>query len=309
MLAAINSFGQNNFMTFPENVLEDGSNLTSLPQDDYTGAPASFSHAGIKNPLGETEFFIVDDRVYNQNSTQVAYFSDGLQIRKPYSEIIIVNKPGSCDQFYIFFAAKSGVGATSPSDIVPYFAIWDRSLGTLAEDANDNNIFRIDGTLIESWDDIINPTLPRYVEMVHFAATNERSDGERWIYISTNDKLYRVDLTCDGLEPSGWEKDYATFSTSVQSPSDYRTEMELYEDTVNDVIRFAIPYNDFDNDSTTSNSRLSVFEVDSALGQYVTNSEKILTYNEPSSDFVIKGVEFSPNGEYVYILHQTTSSS
>ncbi len=83
--------------------------------------------------------------------------------------------------------------------------------------------------------------------------------------------------------------------------------MELYEDTAENIIRFAVPYQ-----SHTSNSKwikVAIFDIDSASGAVLPGTRQDVELKNSSSgdQSFIHGLEFSPNGKGLYIMHEQNS--
>ena len=83
--------------------------------------------------------------------------------------------------------------------------------------------------------------------------------------------------------------------------------MELYEDTANNVIRFAAPYRDLDEPN--DKQKVAIFEVDSASGNFVPGSRQDVVFNNSGTNYTtVHGLEFSPDGSLLYILHDPNQS-
>lgn len=298
----LTTFAQNNFWTFPEESWEPGGSSTNtLPTSDYSGAPSDFAHAGIMDPYGEIDIFVVDGTVYDKNGNSIAVLQPSSGTAYGYSEVLIVNEPGSCTRYYIFFVGTRS--ASLSGDYVPMYAIYDRDIGDLVNFGPGYNVQKIEDNLIESWTDA-GASGAQSVKGVHIAATKERADGERWIFISTNDKVYRIELDCDGLHGSGWQYDYYN-SIDIQ-PWGYRSELEIYEDTSSSSIKVAVPFED--PSTSVDRIKVAIFEIDSTSA--TVSNEEIVSLGPPVSTGdrpFVHGLEFSPNGELLYILHEPGS--
>ncbi|MFN2429924.1 MAG: hypothetical protein ABR574_07915, partial [Cryomorphaceae bacterium] len=227
---------QNPLWTFPEQKLDfTGLGVVDLPTTPsyYTGAPADRTHAGYQDPYGDLMFFKVDDRIYNEFGAIPTYgwFYDGNDPITGTSETLIVPEPGSCNRFYIFHTeAKQNFTDTQ----YPHVSIYDDSLSTLLHD--DIITSKTSWNLVTDLNNIANwGTTDHGLHGVHFAATSENDDGERKIYIANNNTIYRSELTCDGLQTSGWSFDIHSSGHLLENG--WRTELELYEDTANNSIK------------------------------------------------------------------------
>ncbi|MCA1762821.1 MAG: hypothetical protein LC664_07505, partial [Flavobacteriales bacterium] len=297
---------QNPLWTFPEQKLDfTGLGVVDLPTTPsyYTGAPADRTHAGYQDPYGDLMFFKVDDRIYNEFGAIPTYgwFYDGNDPITGTSETLIVPEPGSCNRFYIFHTeAKQNFTDTQ----YPHVSIYDDSLSTLLHD--DIITSKTSWNLVTDLNNIANwGTTEHGLQGVHFASTSENDDGERKIYIANNNTIYRSELTCDGLQTSGWSFDIHSSGHLLENG--WRTELELYEDTANNSIKIAHPY--YLSDATNGHIKIVVIEVDSATGDYINGSRldiQIENINSSGTPAYVHGIEFTPDGEGLYIMHEPT---
>src|SRR5690554_6258108 len=292
---------QNNFWTFPKEFWRpEGLVVSPLASEIYGfNATSGHVHAGIQDPYGEVMLAVIDDEVYNKSGLTEALFwnSTGYYLEGT-SQSLIVPQPGSCSRFYIFQAGNISVNG---GDYYPHFGIYnhDYVLGQL-EDPNYHTANRIDGTYTEAWTEGHNTR----VNGVHFAATKERPDNTRWIFISNNNAIYRVDLTCDTLVNTGWKYEYGVDELDFG----WRSELEIYEDNINKIVRVAVPYRDVAT-SQSEDIKVVIFDIDSTTGDVVFGSRKTLglpNSNHPSfhSHRFVHGLEFSPDGKLLYVLHE-----
>lgn len=296
---------QNPLWTFPEQYFQQG-NALNLPTDDYNGDPADRVHAGYQDPYGDLMFFKVDDYIYNEGGTETGWFYDGTDPITGTSEALIVPKPGSCNEFYIFQAEAEGSFLVSE---YPHMSVYNDSVNSLAWDPNNSSQ--------TTWNLVTDPNLgfienwgstEHGVHGVHFAATKERESGDRFVYVSNNQRVWRADLTCDGIVDPNWS--YTLHSNDEMVETGWRTELELYEDTADNAIKIAQPY--FLNDATNGHIKIAVFEVDSATGNFLTGSRidiQMENINGPNTAAAyVHGVEFSPDGSILYIMHEPTTN-
>ncbi|WP_373497413.1 hypothetical protein, partial [Aquiflexum sp.] len=135
--------------------------------------------------------------------------------------------------------------------------------------------------------------------------TRLREDNERWLFIANNQKIYRVNVTCDGLQDSGWSFDRQGSLTSGQ-----RSEMELFEDTATSSIKLAMPL--FVTDLLGNNS-VSIMSIDSVTGNVVSGSFDNINLGPqlpgPAPDAFVNGLEFSPDGSKLYITHNPSTTN
>ncbi len=294
---------QNPFWTFPEEGFDNqnGTTLLNLPIDDYMGQEADYIHAGLRDPYQEIMFFMLDGKLYNESGVERAEFDDGTQLIKGTSEALIVPQPGSCNRFYIFQGEPNGAAQGSE---FPHFSIYDDTLNTLLE-ADPQGVYK------SSWNMVSDLTLisdtqwgnaDHGVKGVHFAATRQFGDSTRWVFVSNNNSVFRFNLDCDGLTGLVWEYELFTgFDDLVENG--WRSEMELFEDTANNVVKVATPY--FKQDAILGDIKIATFDIDSITGNVITSSRVDIPFENQTnqSPTYVHGLEFSPNGKLLYIIH------
>ncbi len=302
---------QNPFWTFPNLGFESGQVFVPLPtassSPDYTGFTSDYVHAGLKNPHGEIMFFVVDGQVFDRDGNFINELQYNGNRIAGNSEILIINKPGSCTEWYIFL---SGIdGPTTLDDELPYVAVFDTEdqsdnfWGSLQTDAGSSTAFPLMGTVLPA----AGPSegfgsLTQGSHGIHFAATKKRKDGSRSVFVSTNYKLYRIEITCEGLSDSGW-----SHIVGGTVSSGYRTELEIHENDTTGHTRIALPYR---FNAIVADIWLLLLETDT-LGVTIPSSVQTLNMGQPApanTEPWIHGVEFSPDGNTVYITHDPSAS-
>ena len=213
------------------------------------------------------------------------------------SEALIVPQPGSCERFYLFQAGR--IGNYTGADMYPYYGVYNHNLGALEEESGSITAHRIDGNLTEEWDDL------EIVKGALFAATKERPDSARWVFVANNQSIYRINLTCTGLESTGWKYQFS----NGEIDQGWRTEMELYEDTAQNRIRIAVPYQEHSLPYTQKWIRIAIFDLDSASGNLIPGSRQTILFDNISQGQTwVHGIEFSPDGKGLYITHKPNST-
>ncbi|MCZ4407694.1 T9SS type A sorting domain-containing protein [Cryomorphaceae bacterium 1068] len=297
---SINAFAQNPFWTFPEQGLDvPGLGINPLPTDDYTGQEADYVHVGLKDPYGEILFFAVDGRLYDKTGEERSEFDDGSDLIKGTSEALVVPQPGSCNRFYIFQGKAEGVGQTSE---FPHFSVYDDTLNILLED-DPNGVYKTSWNMVTDFSLISNwGNTDHGVKGVHFAATNEFANGERWVLVSSGHKIFRVHLTCNGLVSYGWNYTIAPGADDIVEQG-WRSEMELFEDTANNVIRVATPYKQ--QSLTTGDVKVMVVDLDSITGNVIPGSRVDIEFPDQINAVpsYVHGMEFSPDGSALFFIH------
>ncbi|HKL02970.1 MAG TPA: T9SS type A sorting domain-containing protein [Cryomorphaceae bacterium] len=292
--------GQNNFWTFPEEYWEPGQSFPqTLPTTNfsYSGGPSDFVHAGLRDPYGEEVFFVMDGVLYDETAASPDNFIDSsVNFIEGHSEVLIIPKPDTCDQFYIFQGSSETLG----TDEFPFVSEYHRDIGMVSTPGVGQNAFNLvnDMNAIApiDWNDDID----HGVQGVHFASTRQRNDGSRWVYIAHNHYVFRVEVTCDGFQNTGWKRELSNGYVELG----WRSELELYEDTADNSVRIAAPYAEVNGPQ--DRIYVSVFDVDDNLGAYVPGSEVTIALQTlPSGAHpYIHGLEFSPDGKGLYLTHE-----
>ncbi|MCA1762823.1 MAG: hypothetical protein LC664_07515, partial [Flavobacteriales bacterium] len=199
-----NSYAQNNFWTFPEEYWVPGAfSPNNLPTTtfSYTGGSSDFVHAGLRDPYGEELFFVMDGYIYDQQSGQEEFQNDINERIRGHSEVLIIPKPDSCDQFYIFQSSAKYPGTNMVE--APYVSEYHRDIGLLKNSNYQSAFSLIDDVEVIDPDDWNDDDDDHGLHGIHFAATRERYDGSRWVFVSNNQNVFRVDVTCNGLQETG----------------------------------------------------------------------------------------------------------
>lgn len=275
---------QNPVLSIPANYLRlAGVNTLPLPTGDYSGAAAVYGHNAMADANGELSFFMVDDNIYDKNGVWLAWLNLSGVPMAPSPELAIVPKPGSCTKYYLFYGrGYGGMGTTEP-----YYSELDVT-------ASPGGISSVNlASLLptgSSW----------ATSRVAFAATKIRSDGSRLMFIYSGlNSVYRYKITASGITYDGY-----TYSIpGTVAAIDQHAELELYEKT-DGTYKLAL------SSKTTTLSAGMVHTADLSLAGSVTASA---TYTFPaaslSEKISISGLEFSPNGNYLYVTHTTSASN
>lgn len=304
-----------------------GQNLAGV--DNYNGQPASFSHNAMQDKDGNLLFFVVDGKVYDKNGeayiiNEMTNFTSA-EIYGGFAETMIIPEPGSCSRYYIFSVIPSGGAGCQGPGCKGNQSLW---VGYSILDLE----FEIDPI---SWpgfkwglDDgaasgipqpVVKPLplpvgLPTYVfsSQVHFAATDLNANNERYIYVAAYSRLTRYKLTSSGLFLDG---DFGDLVNLGGDP--VRSEMELVK-LANGNYRLALPIVKYESTPISGMyDEIAIFEIDPVTGVYLPGSKEILQYDLSTTTYAvntffhnsvtIKGLEFSPDGNYLYITRTRTS--
>lgn len=301
---------QNPFNTLPDQYF-DTEVVNVLPLNDlnnYNGTDADFVHSGLRDPYGHIVHFTIDGVVYDSLGVEIGELDNSATyLTKGNAELLTVPKPGTCKEFYLFHSYREDPN-DAQSDERPYWSFYDHEVGSLAADPVDGytafDMISRDSLMSDTaWTD------PEHaVRGIHFAATKERNDSTRWVFISNNFDVYRVDVTCDGLVNTGFRHRINPLSSSNTALDlGWRSELEIFENVVDSTVTIAVPIMDIFTDSvgTDYSVAISIFTVDST-GTVVPNSDILLRLEDISGGgkTFVHGLEFSPDGSKLFFTHE-----
>ncbi|MFN3916930.1 MAG: T9SS type A sorting domain-containing protein [Flavobacteriales bacterium] len=230
------------------------------------------------------------------------------------SGVSIVQDPGNCKKYYIF--AADGVPALQPGfgegDVNPYYAILDLELPR-----STYNTSRMGELLMYPTGETalnLSSLPPAYNDNhgsgknggVMFAITPLNANKEHFIFVSTAiGNIRKYVLSPSGLTHSGqgfYSLDGTTLvpNTSTWDHWTERGELEV------------IPYNGgYRIAGTIKSDHNGVFVADlNASGNLIAGTHQPFFYFEPTQQRLeIRGVEFSPSGEYLYLTHNVAANA
>lgn len=262
---------------------------------------------------GNILFFVVDHSVYNKDGERIGdlYTSAspvGTYYMRGNAEIVIVPDPANCQRYYIVASADDG--AASLNNRIPHFALLDMSLtngnGIKGKLLDVNN----DGKTIKSIASITpdyftgNPYEDVKMGGVSIAATKLRSDNSRFVFLTNGRKVFRYKINSSGFNYSGSFS--LSSNNSVFNTLNIRSEMELVS-LPGGNYRIAVP---FAYEPSTNNKNVAVFTADlDGNGNLISGSTNQLNFTFSTNDTYhpfIHGLEFSPNGNILYITHDNS---
>jgi hypothetical protein len=279
-------------------------NDTSSMEDGYDGQAARFTHNAMQDVNGDLLFFIVDDFVFNHNGNMIAR----LKVPSTYyqglsnSEIQIIPVHGECDKYIIMLNSyyHTTENMVVHPRFLPIYTVLDLSMYGTEPFAGlmDISGFGSNNEFIALYDLVTDTTINiGGVQRANTftAVTKERSDGSRLLFQSTGDYLLRYKITGTTI---AYDNAWWLLPNSV-GDEEVRSEMELIE-LSNGNYRIAVPY------YSNSPSAVSLFVAELDTDGDTLSSNK-LSLQKSTTDAHIKGVEFSPNGRYLYFTHLTNS--
>lgn len=306
--------------------LQDAYNSTNL----HMGAANA-----IKGTDGELLFFIVGNSIFDSQGRTIwmETYASSEGISPGYSEISVVPDPGNCNRFYILTDRSKGYNAptnTVNTKTKPYYAILDVSESNTNQSFNLNAngmLFDVNGNAITNF----MPLLPA----LGYSISSDNPHQTRVNYaVAKKDILnnsYTVALispiSIDGNTPTKVVLKFKITSSGFQSYG-YNL-VSSYNNILTNLIYIAPSdcYADFTNSYDRSefeiyaksdgsykvvygtHKALILYELDNNLN-YVTNSVAYVNLEGDGvlvTDAIPKGVEFSPDGRYVYFTHNPTT--
>ncbi len=283
----------------------------------YTGSPAQYTQAGYTGPDGELMCFVVDDKLYDKHGWLVNSLraqvnsSNNLGGVKGYSEMLILPMGNSCTRFAIIYVGSWNNNFNQLNKLDIFMGVYNTQL------INTLNPFAI-GALEGQGEEGINPTLQNISEYYaqHHTVAGEGSFTNASGYLIASTPLinncFRYVILCDGkyiyrykLDQSGLHYDnyqYQFQEIGGANTTSIRSEMELIK-LNNGNYRLAIPA----AQNTTSIGRsVRILDLDPNM-QVFNGSAQTIDLTSGANNWVnVHGVEFSPNGRYVYFTHETS---
>lgn len=291
-----------------------------LPGDDYEGEVSEHAHNAISKPNGELFFFVVDGRVFDGEGRLIGRISipdNGGTTMLGGAEITIVPDPSDCDRFYIVTSGRTYIDFTALNKI-PYYVLLDMSLPNLnypEEETALGQFVNFDGTPANTYPaTTLATSASGFIEETNkqgcmIAATDERADGSRFLFLSNGYSIFRYRVNTLGLN-------FDNYSFSLPFPllnqqGSIRSEMEVI-DLFNGGFRVAVPYvYDEEIQPSVFVTKYAVFIADlNNQGELISSSSNLVCFEYTAADDprpYIHGLEFSPDGDILYITHNPSS--
>jgi hypothetical protein len=283
---------QNNIWSLPPNYYDfSTANLQALPTSPfgYDGTPAKFGHNAMQDANGELLFFIVDNTIYDKDGLQIDFFPN---INTPGQEISIVPDPSSCERYYIFY-----------SGVAPYYGILDLTVPWIVEQGPVSSIVPILG---------INWVFQTDKTSGHTIVSSQLNENnERFIYSLLRSVVVVYKIDNSGISSVG---SFPIDTGYITSDSLLGTmEMVKISPTVSRLaFSYRVIHNDQNNPPIRAYSQVTYTDINNTTGLPIMGTVNTFKYpddnNQPNSNKpFIHGLEFSPDGEYIYITHDKTT--
>ncbi len=290
-------------------------NQPGLVYDGYDGQLADFSSNMILNRQGEVEFFIVDGVIYDGEGNFINTMdTPGGGLATGSSETVIVPDPANCDRYYIISVRViNGIYEKLPFVFLLDMSIPNETVCTDCAHYGALVLQSCPGSSTQNYAlpvECVEPSTVPYdpspgkISNCFIAASDLQQGSFHWVFISNSYSIFRFKIDGNGFNYDNYS---IPFTSPAYNPFRVRSEMELVE-LSGGGFRLAVPYQDGNNPTVWEN--LFVVDLD-ASGNVVPGSVKefpMYRYNPGGIDMspAIKGIEFSENGDRIYVTHSTT---
>jgi len=304
---------QNNVWTFPPNYSIGLGTPSPLPtpggyapgdpsQHNYILGPVKGSNNSMQDNNGNLLFFIESGKIYDSEGYYIA------DVGGSNVETGIVPVPDNCEQYYIITNYRPNLFSYI---LYPNYKILDLSVA--------NPISLRKGAIIDVTTGVADPyntgiDLTLNVNPVWNSAANKnvfmgtttlRADNTRFLFISSGVNVYRYKISSNGISFDNYS---FPLSAAISAGGEFHSELEIVEinNGSSSKYRIAIP-------QRTDDAAFYVRIIDLDInGNVISGTEKSIDLiAQPFTDGTpyIKGLEFSPNGKYLYLTHINNTSS
>ncbi|HXD94586.1 MAG TPA: hypothetical protein VNX01_15375, partial [Bacteroidia bacterium] len=254
----------------------------------YSGTNANNTYNMMTDGSNNINFFIVDGSIYDKSGNWINNLQDiSSDVISGNSECTIIPVPNYCNQYYIV-STDFNVAYTFGYGENAFYSKLDMNTETLSSPTALN----------------VNPYSPNYLTG-HIAVSPLRSDNTRFLYISNAVGIVKFIVSSSGivLDPSGnsilFTSPYAKAASMLES------EMELYSVSPNGPYTIALPYV---GSSPSNNYQMFVGNLDVNGNLSTSHTYQLAPYNGTNAQ-VPHGLEFSPNGNYLYYTQSGTTNN
>jgi len=323
LLLTLPTLAQNNVWSLPPNY-KTNLGVFPLPQQpgitgawqNYHGQESEHTHAAMQDISGNLLFFVMDGFVYNKDGY---VFGSIFPISAENygvlgnAEVSIIPNPKNCQQYFIVFTETIGKLSGGGHRNRPIYATLDLSKPNVFNPIFNGNILNQYGApytgaaatytahdlrqgLTPSWENA-----PKY-QNVFMATSKLRENNTRFLFVSNGETVWRYEVSSNGIR---FDNHSFILDGGEGFGLNFRSEMELHQ-LSNGNYRIAVPYT-APFVSNTAQTRILITDLDNN-GNIIQTSKQLLDFyksNSPDIPVNIKGLEFSPNGNYLYITHNT----
>ena len=304
------SDAQNKLWSLPPKYMDQNNILHDLPQTLYSGQEALNTHAAIADKNGDLLFYIVDNILYTlgSNAAELDIAGTAGQTGEAIgmgTEIVIVPFPDNCYKYYLFYSV--GESAIVSSGRIPKYSILnlDPSLGYHdLEGPYDVSSIPYNPSEVDFNDEQYKCT---YITV---GVTKANVNNERFLFYQLASKVVIYKINNTGVSyVSAFNMLYRKDWTGS------RAEMEIVE--LANSYRLAYSYRVTLNDNINpieAYALIDYVDINKYTGLPILSTGNTIFYpednNEPITNRVyIHGLEFSPDGSFLYITHDKTTLS
>src|SRR5690554_6178255 len=319
--------GQNSIWSLPPYYVENNAGTidtiplptVSPPALGYYGDPATTVSNAMQDANGDLLFFIVDGEIYDKEGYTIGILDFAINTSlsiKGTAEVAIAPVPGNCAQYYIIMAGRNSY-TNSLSSKLPVIALLDMSVPSSINGDRLGEI--VYGATIKEILPIGAPDIDideQGKQGSSYFAVSRESNGRRFVFISNPENIFRFIVDNTGFHYDGFIP--VTFDAG-NNDLGFRGEMELVEVNSNGDVKyrlaFYLPYVPPIGSGHLSANVVYIYNLDNNGYIAIDNNgmDKYYLPYENSSQVplmdraYIHGLEFSPNGEILYITHQANS--
>lgn len=272
-------------------------------------------------------------RIYNKNGYPIGALSHkyihpqyGLFINSVRSnnETIIVPDPGNCKRFYVFATSEDETYEQQDNfddgheSYTPFYALVDMSIQIPGAPTGEFGQIITPGTSNGSTVASMYAMVPnnqvggrplKTSTKIAVSKPNVNDGNSRLIFVFNDYYLFIYKLSASGITYKQMINMADTYNVGSGSYANRLGEMEIYEE--GNTIKFAVSSSGI-GDAGGFGSNLNLFNLDISTPVYTINSVKELEVSTTAPgvnfpDRQVSGVEFSPNGQYVYFTHETNN--
>ena len=247
------------------------------------------SYNAMQDANGNLLFYVFDGLISNSHGILIdRIINNNLgTVVQGYPETCIVPVPGSCSQYYVIAADYNITSGTRPGDgPIPFYVTVDMSL------PNQSLIPGEVGALVGANSNPLNAgaNYDSHSNVMSLAVSKLSPSNERFLFVSDNSSMFRFTITATGISNGTWLGNL--FYGYNGRPM--KLEMELYQDGFNNMKLATIELNG------GGHPFIVIYNLNSSGN--ITGS----TNRQISNSGVPNGLEFSPNGQFVYVTNTVT---
>jgi len=321
------SQGNNNTLSFAPNFLEQTGLISILPSfptsviDTYHGQSAVYAHTAMQDGNGDILFFIVDENIYDAEGYLIetifgeGYLGLGSALVTGTSEILVVPDPYNCSKYFIFACGISSL----TGEAIPFFTILDLELPNTYHPnrlgaVNDLDLLNYvqQGTAVSiprntpNFLSLAGANVPKTLINCYFAAPKVQDcQTNQYVYLSSGFGVFQYIIDENGFSYTG---QFIPYPNGFAPSAGQRGEMEIIE-LGNGNFRLAAPYNY--QPLTTVPRGIAIFHCELDQNhQLINGTSDAIILIRPALEVLayINGLEFSNNGDILYVTHDITPS-